>query len=86
MLSDLLNQIWASGKWRQDARVLRLLEHKWQWPYDSALVAVQLESRIADKFFTLTAKQREEVIIVTAALIADAEIPDPISGVYVKAK
>ncbi len=86
MLSELLNSLWKGGhgKWRQDFRVVKLLELQPIWAYDEALAAIQAETRIAERFFDLSAQQRQEIIEITAALIMFGDLYAPISRCYLR--
>lgn len=86
MLSNLINTLWRGslGKWKEDERF-----RKWeragkpQWSYDEAIQAIQLETRIAERFHSLSYEHRLEIIELTAALIASGDVPAPISGGFV---
>lgn len=87
MLADLINKIWNKSGWKEDERIQALLTSKKDagWAYDCALQAIQAETRIADKFFTLSIKQREDIILITAALFFCGELPCPWTGIYIDA-
>lgn len=86
MLAELINKLWRGGhgNWKQDERVLSWERAgKPSWTYDEAIQAIQLETRIAERFFDMNSEQRHEVIELTAALIACGEVPAPIRGGFV---
>lgn len=85
MLADLINSLWrgGNGKWREDPRFSTWVAKGMpQWTYDEAIQAIQLETRIAERFFDLSPEQRTQIIELTAALIGAGEIPAPIRGGY----
>lgn len=87
MLANLVNTLWRGGRgpWRDDPRFSTWVSKgKPQWTYDEALQAIQIETRIAERFFELSPEQRTQVIELTAALIEAGEIPAPIRGGFIQ--
>lgn len=85
MLTDLINKLWRGGlgPWKQDYRYQAWVNGgKPNWTIDEAIQAIQLETRIAERFHQLSSQHQREIVELTAALIGAGEIPAPIREGY----